>query len=68
MSGFAQANLLSKQWEVTSVPINMSNLIGAGRYAHVYKYHTHLRGSDVIARRFKAYTKENVVIDIVNLP
>ena len=62
MSGFTQMTLFSKKWEVTSVPINISNLIGEGRCAHVYKYHTQLRRYDVIARRYKASTKDNVVV------
>ena len=66
MSGFTQTKLFSTKWEVTSVPINISNLIGEGRYAHVYKYHTQLRGYDVIARRYKASTKDNVVVNTVN--
>ena len=35
------------------------------RYAHVYKYHTKLRGNYVVARRYNASTKDNVVVDTV---
>ena len=65
MSGFTQAKLFSKKWEVTSVPINICNLIGKGMNAHVYKYHTQLRGNYVVARRYNASTKDNIVVDTV---